>query len=417
MRKYMSLFQDFKWRNLFYDVTDPELEKALENEKMTFYMGVDPTADSLHVGHLFACMVVKRLQSYGHQPILVIGGGTGLIGDPSFNSVERPLLTIQESLKNAEGLKKQLTNILPGVKFVNNYDWLSSLNAIEFLRDIGKNFNVSYMINKESVKSRIETGISFTEFAYTIIQAWDFEHLFHHYHCHLQIGGQDQWGNITSGLELIRKLHGSDAKAYGFTFPLVTKADGSKFGKTGTGTLWLDPLRTSPYEFYQFWINTADEDVISRLKQFTFLSKADIEAVENDFLIAPHKRSAQKVLAKEMTTLIHGEQAFQEAMDISEALFSGEIHRLSASEIAMGFSNLIACDLKEARPLIDILVEAKLATSKRDARELVSKGAILVNGIKMDDLDQLIDSSMAIEGQFTVIRKGKKTYAIIRHRQ
>lgn len=413
----MNLFADFKWRNLFYDVTDPELEKALENEKMNFYMGVDPTADSLHVGHLFACMVVKRLQSYGHQPILVIGGGTGLIGDPSFNSVERQLLTIEESLKNAEGLKRQLTKLLPGVHFVNNYDWLSSLNAIEFLRDIGKNFNVSYMINKESVKSRIETGISFTEFAYTIIQAWDFEHLFHHHDCRLQIGGQDQWGNITSGLELIRKLHGFEAKAYGFTFPLVTKADGSKFGKTGTGTLWLDPERTSPYEFYQFWINTADEDVIPRLKQFTLLTREEIEAVEKAFLAQPESRSAQKILAKEMTILIHGEKAFQEALEISEALFSGDIHRLSASEIAMGFSNLIACDLRNARPLIDVLMEAKLASSRRDARELVTKGAILVNGKKIGDPDCVVDSSMAIEGQFTVLRKGKKTYAIVRHIQ
>jgi tyrosyl-tRNA synthetase len=413
----MALLADFKWRNLFYDMTDPDLEKALESDKLTFYMGVDPTADSLHVGHLFACMVVKRLQSYGHQPIIVIGGGTGLIGDPSFNSSERPLLTIEESLKNAEGLKRQLTQMLPGVVFVNNYEWLSALNAIEFLRDIGKNFNVSYMINKESVKSRIETGISFTEFAYTIIQAWDFEHLFHHNGCQLQIGGQDQWGNITSGLELIRKIHGPEAKAYGFTFPLVTKADGTKFGKTGTGTLWLDPHRTSPYEFYQFWINTADDDVINRLKQFTFLSSEEITAIENEFIKAPHARKAQKILARELTMLIHGEKATQEAIKISEALFSGEIHQLSAAEITLGFSNLIACETSRAMPLLDLLIEGKLASSKRDARELVNKGAILVNGTKVSDPDQLITAENAIEGEYTVIRKGKKTYAIIRHPQ
>lgn len=413
----MALLADFKWRDLFYDMTDPDLEKALESDKLTFYMGVDPTADSLHVGHLFACMVVKRLQSYGHQPIIVIGGGTGLIGDPSFNSSERPLLTIEESLRNAEGLKRQLTQMLPGVIFVNNYEWLSALNAIEFLRDIGKNFNVSYMINKESVKSRIETGISFTEFAYTIIQAWDFEHLFHHHGCQLQIGGQDQWGNITSGLELIRKIHGPEAKAYGFTFPLVTKADGTKFGKTGTGTLWLDPHRTSPYEFYQFWINTADDDVINRLKQFTFLSNEEITAIENEFIKAPHTRSAQKILARELTMLIHGKEATQEAIKISEALFSGEIHQLSAAEITLGFSNLIACETKQAMTLLDLLIEGKLASSKRDARELVNKGGILVNGMKVSDPDQLITAENAIEGEYTVIRKGKKTYAIIRHHQ
>jgi len=318
----MKLFEDLQWRGLLYAITDPNLEKALNEEKLTFYLGADPTADSLHVGHLLAYLVAKRLADYGHNPILVIGGGTGLIGDPSFKSQERSLLTIETSLKNSSGITKQVLKLLPKAKIVNNYDWISSLNAIEFLRDIGKNFNVAYMINKESVKSRIENGLSFTEFAYQIIQAWDFEYLFDKYGCSLQIGGQDQWGNITSGLELIRKNHGSESKAYGFTFPLVTKTDGTKFGKTESDALWIDPEKTSPYEFYQFWINTADDDVFNRLKQFTFLTKEEIENMEQEFLKAPHQRHAQKVLGKEVTTLVHGEAAYKKAKkNIRSAIF------------------------------------------------------------------------------------------------
>ncbi len=411
----MKLVEDLKWRNLMYDVTDEELLQKLDNNSLTFYLGADPTADSLHVGHLLAYLVAKRLMNAGHQPILVIGGGTGLIGDPSFKSQERQLLTIETSLSNALGITKQVKHILPNAKIVNNYDWISSLNAIEFLRDIGKHFNVSYMMSKDSVKSRIENGISFTEFSYQIIQAWDFEHLFHTQKCVLQIGGQDQWGNITSGLELIRKVHGFEAKAYGFTFPLVTKADGTKFGKTESGTVWLDPVKTTPYEFYQFWINTADEDVITRLKQFTFLSKDQIESLESEVKNRPHERLAQRTLAEEVTQLVHGEVALKEAKHITEALFSGDISALNAHEIEVGFKDFIALELSEDIPLIDCLVQTDLAKSKREARELIQSGSVVVNGVKISSMDFIISKEQAIDQRFTILRKGKKKYSAIRH--
>jgi tyrosyl-tRNA synthetase len=412
----MKLFEDLTWRGLVFDMTDPQLAQALNGEPMTFYLGADPTADSLHVGHLLAYLVAKRLMHAGHKPILVIGGGTGLIGDPSFKANERQLLTIETSLENGRGIQKQVVHLLPNAITVNNYDWISSLNAIEFLRDIGKHFNVSYMMSKDSVKSRIENGISFTEFSYQIIQAWDFEHLFKTRQCTLQIGGQDQWGNITSGLELIRKIHGADAKAFGFTFPLVTKADGTKFGKTESGTVWLDPLKTSPYEFFQFWINTADEDIVMRLKQFSFMAPSDIEDLALKVKAEPHLRAAQKALAKELTILVHGEAAYEQALRISTALFSGGIEQLTANEIEIGFKDLFAAEVSVATPLVDVLLLADLAKSKREARELIQTGAVSLNGKKVEDLNAILDPSEAIEGKYSVLRKGKKKYAIITHR-
>jgi len=411
----MSLFSDLKWRDLAYDQTDPNLEKILDEKKLTFYIGIDPTADSLHIGHLLACLVAKRLQNHGHHPIIVLGGGTGLIGDPSFKNQERQLLSIQTSLDNAEGIRKQIIRLLPDAQVVNNYDWISSLNTIEFLRDIGKNFNISYMINKESVRSRIENGLSFTEFAYQIIQAWDFEHLYASYGCKLQIGGQDQWGNITSGLELIRKLHGADSEAYGFTFPLVTKSDGTKFGKTESGTLWLDKEKTSPYEFYQFWINTADDDAINYLKKYTFLSKDEIEKIELSVKMEPETRMAQKELARQITTLVHGENECLRAERITDALFTGKIHTLDAEEIGIGFKNLIKYETDKAETIDDVLVNCQLASSKRQARELVTSGAITINGEKVTDTYYMADSNQAIGKMYTVLRKGKKTYAIVKH--
>jgi len=411
----MNLFDDLKWRGLTYAMTDPSIEQVLNNEKVTFYLGADPTADSLHVGHLLAYLVAKRLMIAGHKPILVIGGGTGLIGDPSFKNAERQLLTIETSLSNAAGITRQVQKLLPNANVVNNYDWLSSLNAIEFLRDIGKNFNVSYMMSKDSVKSRIENGISFTEFSYQIIQAWDFEHLYDKYHCTMQIGGQDQWGNITSGLELIRKVHGADAKAYGFTFPLVTKADGTKFGKSESGAVWLDPEKTSPYDFYQYWINTADEDVVTRLKQFTFLSKEDILSIDNELLVHPELRNAQKILARELTELVHGKKALDEAEHITHALFSGSIETLTVEEIEMGFKDLLGLVVDNDQPIIDLLINTHLVQSKREARELLQSGAISVNGIKIADMNELIKKDNAIGGQYSVIRKGKKKYVLVKH--
>lgn len=411
----MNLFEDLKWRGLTYAMTDPSIEKVLNEDKVTFYLGADPTADSLHVGHLLAYLVAKRLMMAGHKPILVIGGGTGLIGDPSFKNAERQLLTIETSLKNAAGISKQVRHLLPSATVVNNYDWLSSLNAIEFLRDIGKNFNVSYMMSKDSVKSRIENGISFTEFSYQIIQAWDFEHLFGKHNCVMQIGGQDQWGNITSGLELIRKVHGSEAQAYGFTFPLVTKADGTKFGKSESGAVWLDKDKTSPYDFYQYWINTADDDVIMRLKQFTFLSKEQIEVLEKDLQLHPEQRNPQKALARELTELVHGPEALKEAEKITQALFTGSIEELTVEEIEMGFKDLLGFETSIDEPIIDLLLKTELVQSKREARELLQSGAISVNGTKVTDMNELVQKNNAIGKQYSVIRKGKKKYVLVKH--
>ncbi len=411
----MNLFEELEWRGLLYQVTDESIKEKLNNGKMTFYLGADPTADSLHVGHLLAYLVAKRLEDKGHQPILVIGGGTGLIGDPSFKNNERKLLTIEESLRNAEGITKQVVKILPKAKIVNNYDWISSLNSIQFLRDIGKHFNVAYMMSKDSVKSRLETGISFTEFAYQIIQAWDFEHLFKTENCTLQIGGQDQWGNITSGLELIRKIHSADAEVYGLTFPLVTKSDGTKFGKTESGALWLDKNRTSPYEFYQYWINTADEDVVTRLKQFTFLSREAIEELQKQVQEHPEKRIAQKRLAEEITRLVHGETELAKAIKVTDALFNGDIKDLDVEEIEMGFKNLNSKTVDKEIDLIDALIELEIVSSKRQARELIKNNAISVNGDKINDLDFVIDKKNAFGEKYTVIRKGKKKYALLKH--
>ncbi|MCK5731404.1 MAG: tyrosine--tRNA ligase, partial [Tenericutes bacterium] len=343
------------------------------------------------------------------------GGGTGLVGDPSFKKSERQLLTIEESLKNAIGITEQVKKILPNATIVNNYDWISNLNAIQFLRDVGKHFNVSYMMSKDSVKSRIENGISFTEFAYQILQAWDFEHLYKNYNCNLQIGGQDQWGNITAGLELIRKVHTAEAKAYGITFPLVTKADGTKFGKTETGTLWLDKDRTSPYEFYQYWINTADSDVILRLKQFTFLSKDEIDKLEVEVKEKPENRAAQKLLAEEVTKTVHGNDELQKAINISQALFSGDIKSLKVDEIEMGFKGLQSIEISGEILLVDALLNTQLVNSKREAREMIKKNAVSVNGDKIIDFDFVINKIDAFGVKYTVIRKGKKKYALIMH--
>ena len=274
----MKLYDDLVWRGLIKDFSSPDLIDKLNNEKLTFYIGTDPTADSLHLGHLSSFLISKRLKDYGHNPILLVGGGTGLIGDPR-PTAERDTIVKEELFKNTECLKNQVQRLF-GFKVVNNYDWIKDISAIDFLRDYGKHFNVNYMINKETVKSRLDSGISYTEFSYQILQALDFEHLFKTKNCQLQIGGQDQWGNITSGLELIRKLHGTEAEAYGLTIPLFTKSDGTKFGKTEGGAIWLDATKTTPYAFYQFWINTPDNDVIRELKQFTFLTKEEIEEIE-----------------------------------------------------------------------------------------------------------------------------------------
>lgn len=412
----MKLLEELKWRELLFDVTDEALADELEKGPMTFYVGADPTADSLHVGHLISYLVSKRLQDRGHHPILVIGGGTGLIGDPSGKSSERQLLTLEESLKNAEAITAQVKNILPEASVVNNYDWISTYDVITFLRDIGKHFNIGYMLAKDSVKSRLEQGISFTEFSYQIIQSLDFMHLYKHHDCTLQIGGQDQWGNITAGLELIRKMLGSDKKGYGFTWPLLTKTDGSKFGKSAGGAIWLDKNKSSVYEFYQYWINTPDKDAVSFLKKFTFLSVEETKDIIRRFEAAPHERLAQKTIAEELTVLVHGRAAYESAVRISEALFSGDVRALSADEIRDGFKDVPSITVSGDQPLIDLLIEAGLATSKRQSREFLSNGAVSVNGDKVEDLEFLVTAENAINQEFTVLRRGKKKYALVKHK-
>ena len=411
----MNLIEELKWRDLLFDVTDPEIGNVLENEKITFYVGVDPTADSIHVGHLMSYLVSKRLQDRGHHPILVIGGGTGLIGDPSGRSSERQLLTLEQSLKNAESITKQIKRILPTAKAVNNYDWISTYDIISFLRGIGKHFNINYMMSKESVKSRLENGISFTEFSYQIIQSLDFMHLYKEENCKLQIGGQDQWGNITAGLELIRKMLGHEEKGYGFTWPLLIKADGKPFGKTAGGAVWLDPARTSVYEFYQFWINTPDKDAVSYLKKFTFMSVEETIKLIEEFEKAPHQRAAQNKIAEELTVIVHGQEAYDSAVRISKALFSGDIKSLSVDEIKDGFKDVPSIQITEDMNLVELLIEAKLASSKREAREFIKNNAVSVNGEKQNSLDFVVKKGNAINKEFTILRRGKKKYTLVKH--
>lgn len=415
MEKQMTLLEELKWRDLLFDVTDPELEKLMENEKVTFYVGADPTADSLHVGHLISYLVSKRLQDRGHHPILVIGGGTGLIGDPSGRNSERQLLTLEKSLENADAITAQVKRILPDAEVVNNYDWISKFDVITFLRDIGKNFNIGYMMSKDSVKSRLEQGISFTEFSYQIIQSLDFMVLYKEKNCKLQIGGQDQWGNITAGLELIRKTQEEGAKAYGFTWPLLTKSDGSKFGKSAGGAIWLDKNKSSVYEFFQYWINTPDKDAVSFLKKFTFMSVDETKQLIKAFEQEPHLRLAQHKIAEELTTLVHGKEAYESALRISHALFSGDVRTLNAEEIKDGFKDVPSITVSEDKLLIDLLIDVKLASSKREAREHITNNAITINGEKVSDLEFVVRKEDAIGNEFTVIKRGKKKYALVKH--
>ena len=417
----MDLLQDLAWRGIIYQQTDEEgLKDSLNKEPISLYCGVDPTADSMHIGHLLPFLTLRRFQQHGHRPIVLVGGATGLIGDPSGKSEERKLLTLETVQDNVAGIKKQLESIFEfegenGAIMVNNYDWAGSMDIVTFLRDIGKHIGVNYMLAKDTIASRLDTGISFTEFTYTILQAMDFLHLYEHHNCKLQIGGSDQWGNITSGLELIRKVQPEGAKAYGLTIPLVTKADGTKFGKTESGAVWLDPEKTTPYEFYQFWINTADADVVKYLKIFTFLSHEEIEQLDKAVQEEPHLRKAQKVLAEELTRLIHGEDSLQQAIKISQALFSGDVRSLSAAEIEQGFKDVPAYTSQNEENLVDLLVAAKISPSKRQAREDIANGAVTVNGEKITDPAYALTKTDRIDGQFTIIRRGKKKYTLIKY--
>lgn len=418
------LLDDLKWRGLIYQETDAEgLAETLEKEKISLYCGVDPTADSMHIGHLLPFLTLRRFQNHGHRPIVLVGGATGLIGDPSGKKEERKLQTLEQVDQNVQGLKKQLEQIFEfegenSAVLTNNFDWVGSMDLITFLRDYGKNIGVNYMLAKDIVASRLETGISFTEFTYTILQAIDFYKLYTNLDCKMQIGGSDQWGNITTGLEMIRKMAGEGAKAYGMTIPLVTKADGTKFGKTESGAIWLDPAKTSPYEFYQFWINAADADVVKYLKYFTFLERSEIEALEVSVQEEPHLRKAQRTLAEEMTRLIHGEEALQQAIRITEALFSGDIAGLSANEIELGLKDVptYVHEDGEETGLVELLVAAKISPSKRQAREDIQNGAVSINGERVTDTQHIMSESDKLDGRFTVIRRGKKKYYLIQYK-
>lgn len=418
-----EFLKDLQWRGLINDCTDFDaLDELVEKGNITLYCGFDPTADSLHIGHLLMILILKRFQLAGHKPLALVGGATGLIGDPSGRSVERPDSNLETVEKWSNSIKGQLSQFLDfneteanGAEIVNNYDWTSNVNMLDFLRDVGKYFNVNYILAKDLVCSRLDKGMTFTEFSYTILQGMDFKHLYETKKCVLQIGGSDQWGNITSGLELIRKQLGHEEKAVGLTMPLVTKADGTKFGKTAGGAVWLDRKKTSPYELYQFLINTADEDVVKFLKYFTFLTKEEIEAVEAEFKEAPHLRHGQKVLAREVVTLVHGVEAYEQALKITEALFSGNLAGLTAEEIEVGFKDVPSVELAEDLNSVDALVFAKAASSKRESREFINNNSILINGEKVNNLEFIVSKENAIGGKFTVIRRGKKKYFLIKH--
>ena len=420
----MNIIEELKARGLVNQMTDEEgLVKHLNENKVTLYCGFDPTADSLHIGHLIPILMLKRFQEAGHRPIALVGGGTGLIGDPSGRNEERQLNDAEVVQEWTDRLKEQISNFIDfddpekGAKVVNNFDWLSNMTVIELLRDVGKHFSVNYMLAKESVESRIENGISFTEFSYMLLQSIDFLRLYETEGCTLQIGGSDQWGNITAGLELIRRANVDvETKAYGLTVPLITKADGTKFGKTAGGAVWLDPEKTTPYEFYQFWINTDDRDVIRFLKFFTFLSLDEIAELEKEVEERPEQRKAQQTLAEEMTKLVHGEEALNQAIRISEALLNGDIKNLNKEEIESGFKDVPSFTMNESeKGLVDLLVEAKISSSKRQAREDITNGAIYINGDRQQDVNYVIDEKDKIDGLFTVIRRGKKKYFLIRH--
>ena len=415
-----NLLEELKYRDLVYQQTDEEgIKKLLETESVSIYCGTDPTGDSLHVGHLLPFLTLKRFAKYGHKPVVLVGGGTGIIGDPSGRSEERQLQSLETIAENAKKLENQLRNIFGGdenIEFVNNGDWLGKMSMIEFLRDYGKLINVNYMLAKDSVSSRLENGLSFTEFSYTLLQGIDYAYLNEHHGVKMQLGGSDQWGNITTGLEIMRKLRG-DVEAYGFTIPLMLKSDGTKFGKSTGGAVWLDPEKTTPYEFYQFWFNTADNDTISAIKKFTFLEKEEIEKLEESLAKEPHLRLAQKALAEELVKIVHGEAALESALNITKALFSGNIKELTLDELKVAVKGMPKAQLpKEDINIVDFLVESGVVTSKRQAREDVNNGAISINGDKVTDLAFTIDNSSRLEDSFTVVRRGKKNYKLVEYK-
>ncbi|MCY7203192.1 tyrosine--tRNA ligase [Streptococcus gallolyticus subsp. gallolyticus] len=416
----MNIFEELKERGLVFQTTDEEaLVKALTEGQVSYYTGYDPTADSLHLGHLVAILTSRRLQLAGHKPYALVGGATGLIGDPSFKDAERSLQTKETVDGWVTKIQNQLSRFLDfengdnKAVMVNNYDWFGNVSFIDFLRDVGKYFTVNAMMSKESVKKRIETGISYTEFAYQIMQGYDFYELNDKYNVTLQIGGSDQWGNMTAGTELLRRK--ADKTGHVMTVPLITDSTGKKFGKSEGNAVWLDADKTSPYEMYQFWLNVMDDDAVRFLKIFTFLSLEEIAEIEKEFNAARHERLAQKILAREVVTLVHGEEAYKQALKITEQLFAGNIKSLSAKELKQGLNNVpnYAVQADDNRNIVEVLVAAKISPSKRQAREDVQNGAIYINGERIQDLAYTLSDDDKIDNELTVIRRGKKKYFVL----
>jgi tyrosyl-tRNA synthetase len=421
-----NAYEELKWRGLVYDHTE-QTPEVLAKEKVTVYNGFDPTADSLHIGNLVPLMVMARLQRFGHTPILLAGGGTGMVGDPSGRSSERNLLTNDQIEANLVQIKAQLASVLdfevksnPAI-MVNNGDWLSKLNLLEFLRDTGKHFTVNYMLAKDSVKSRIqrEDGISYTEFSYMLLQAYDYLHLHDKYGCTLQTGGSDQWGNIVAGVELIRKVRGEKVNA--MVFPLITQADGSKFGKTAAGTnAWLDPKRTSPYRFYQFWLNADDADVINYMRYFTWLTRSEIAEYEHLLDERPEQREAQRRLAQDLTRMIHGETAVAKAEQAAKVLFGGELDGLDASDIQDIFADVPSSELPKSAlegdgyPAVALLADSGLAQSRGDAKRTVKGGGVYLNNRRIESPGRMVTLNDAIDGRFLILRKGRKKYHLVK---
>ena len=419
----MNIIDDLMWRGAINQMTDEEGLRQLTQEKaVSLYCGVDPTGDSMHIGHLIPFMILRRFQLAGHRPVIVIGGATGSIGDPSGRTSERVLQTKEQVQHNVEKLTAQMKRLFltsqedqEAVRLVNNYDWTKELSLLDFLRDYGKHFNLNTMLAKDVVASRLEVGISFTEFSYQILQSIDFLQLFRKEDVQVQIGGADQWGNITAGLELIRKVEGAEARAYGLTIPLMLKSDGTKFGKSAGGAVWLEPEKTTPYEFYQFWLNQDDRDVIKYIKYFTFLEKEEIEALEVSVQEEPHKRQAQKRLAEEVTRFVHGEAALQDALKITNALFTGDVQQLNADEIEQGFKNMPTFESEKVEQnLATWLVDLGIEPSRRQSREDIQNGAISINGEKITDLEHIWTPEQSFEGRFVLVRRGKKKYFLVK---
>lgn len=405
----MTLFEELKWRGLIKDYAGDDLENKLNNEKITFYWGTDPTADSLHIGHYSSLITAKRLAMHGHHPILLVGGGTALIGDPRPTS-ERQIIPYETVQKNINGIKEQIDKILDGkAELVNNYDWLKDMDLITFLRDVGKYININYMLDKDIIRRRLDTGITFAEFTYTLMQGYDFMNLCQTKNCILQVAGSDQWGNITTGVDLINKT--LNKKAYAFTMPLILDINGNKFGKSEGNALWLDIDKTSSYELYQYLINTDDSMIEDYLKVYTFLTPEEIMEVVSKHNEAPHLRYGQKVFAKEFITDLHGKEEYEKAVNISEKLFVGDIKNINSKDLLIGLKGVPNIEIEPSK-LIDLLVDGNICSSKREAREFLNSNAISINGDIVNDENMIIDKTKAIDGKFIIIRRGKKKYFI-----